>query len=143
MPSDRASPGGLAHRARSYPQDPKLPDSRRQEVDQPTPGGQLVQTPSPNHAEPGNSSEWTYDKAEGLRAARLIDRERQVHGQGPTWAELAEALGWTDWPQLSPPQRVARMQMLRRKGWIVYRRRSRSLAPGARYQKVQREANRG
>jgi hypothetical protein len=90
-----------------------------------------------NQQEPGNSSEWTYDKAEGLRAVRLIARERQVHGEAPTWAELAEALGWADWPQLSPAHRVARMQVLRRKGWIVYKRRSRSLAPGARYQQLQ------
>jgi hypothetical protein len=102
-----------------------------------------VQSPSTNHEQPGNSSEWTYDKAEGLRAARLIARERQVHGEGPTWAELAEALGWTDWAELSPPQRTARMRMLRRKGWITYKSRSRSLAPGARYQKVQQEAARG
>lgn len=102
-----------------------------------------MQSPSTKHEQPGNSSEWTYDKVEGLRAARLIARERQVHGEGPTWAELAEALGWTNWADLSPPQRTARMRRLRQKGWIVYTKRSRSLAPGARYQALQREAGRG
>lgn len=64
---------------------------------------------------------------DGARAARLVAREVQVHGEGPTWAELGEALGW------SLRTGRARIPELRRAGWLHYSSKTRSLRPGRRY----------
>lgn len=62
----------------------------------------------------------------GPRVARLVKACVDRFGWGPTWAELARAMGW------SYAKRQEMIHSLARVGWLSFTREPRSLRPGPR-----------
>jgi hypothetical protein len=63
------------------------------------------------------------------RAVALVASCRSAHGCGPTWRELSTALGMTA-AESRAPIFGARLQWLRRGGWLTFDVSPRSLALG-------------
>ena len=62
----------------------------------------------------------------GPRSAHLVKACRDKFGWGPTWAELARAMGW------GCTQSQQTIHALARVGWLSFTREPRSLRPGPR-----------